>query len=349
MLAACSGGTKQSSPPVDLGLDLADPTPPDFASLPPLDMAKAPPMVDLLSPYDLAFMQACTATGTQKQQFVVDTLLLPQTRNDYAFDLDGNGVVDNQLGNIVGALTAQGGPEVNPQTASDQALAAGHEVMLIDELSTDPAFLSDACAASTMYTGKDQVPAPGIHAYQVDPSLMPGAFTGPIATGSFVSAPNSVDVQMTLRLTLFGAAPIPLPIHGAHLRYGRSGANLINGQINGAILNSEVQDRIVPAIAASLDATQKADPSSSQSKQILAIFDQGGSGGANCVNAGGAPGVKGDGTISPCEVAENNIIKNVLAPDVQLFQNGVYHPNPAKTMKDSVSVGIYFTAVPATF
>jgi hypothetical protein len=34
---------------------------------------------------------------------------------------------------------------------------------------------------------------------------------------------------------------------------------------------------------------------------------------------------------------------------VQLFQGGVYKPNPAKTTKDSLSVGFAFTAAPASF
>jgi hypothetical protein len=59
----------------------------------------------------------------------------------------------------------------------------------------------------------------------------------------------------------------------------------------------------------------------------------------------------GDGVISTCEVATNSIIKNILAPDVQMFSNDglTYAPNPANTHKDSLSVGVGFTAVKATF
>jgi hypothetical protein len=40
----------------------------------------------------------------------------------------------------------------------------------------------------------------------------------------------------------------------------------------------------------------------------------------------------------------------VLAPDVQIYDaNGNYAPNPLNTVKDSLSVGIGFTAVAANY
>ncbi len=62
-----------------------------------------------------------------------------------------------------------------------------------------------------------------------------------------------------------------------------------------------------------------------------------------------------DGMIGLCEVSGNSIIKNVLEPDVQMFEaDGVtYHPNKnctgACTTKDSLSLGLGFTGVKATF
>jgi hypothetical protein len=54
--------------------------------------------------------------------------------------------------------------------------------------------------------------------------------------------------------------------------------------------------------------------------------------------------------IDICEVATSGLIQNVLAPDVQMFDAaGNYHPNPTNANKDSLSIGLGFTAVPATF
>ena len=49
--------------------------------------------------------------------------------------------------------------------------------------------------------------------------------------------------------------------------------------------------------------------------------------------------------------ALGGFVKGVIGPDVQMFaDDGVtYRPNPANTHKDSVSVGIAFTAVDAKF
>jgi len=89
--------------------------------------------------------------------------------------------------------------------------------------------------------------------------------------------------------------------------------------------------------------------------QIEAIFDVGdGAKGGPCTDPDYSPGQEGDaakdGVISSCEVATNSLIKNVLAPDVQIFDSsGNYHPNAANTDKDSLSIGVGFTAVPANY
>ena len=47
------------------------------------------------------------AWGYPQNQYVVDQILLPQTKADvakYGFDLDGNGTIDNQIGNLIEAV-----------------------------------------------------------------------------------------------------------------------------------------------------------------------------------------------------------------------------------------------------
>jgi hypothetical protein len=89
--------------------------------------------------------------------------------------------------------------------------------------------------------------------------------------------------------------------------------------------------------------------------QILSIFDNGGKADASCAagtckNPDGTCAVKGDTKIDTCEVGTSGLIQNILAPDVQMFDTaGNYHPNPDNTHKDSLSIGLHFTVVPATF
>ena len=106
-----------------------------------------------------------------------------------------------------------------------------------------------------------------------------------------------------------------------------------------------VQSTLVPRIAQSLTAQVQANPNSSSSMQLESIFDTGG-----CTNPDGSQASARDFTISTCEVAQNSLIQNLLAPDVQIYDSqGRYAPNPANTTRDSLSVGFAFTAVPARY
>ena len=60
-------------------------------------------------------------------QMVVSALYLPlssQEAKDYGFDLDHNGTVDNQLGNILAALKSSMG-DTSPQVSVDEAMGKG--------------------------------------------------------------------------------------------------------------------------------------------------------------------------------------------------------------------------------
>ena len=138
---------------------------------------------------------------------------------------------------------------------------------------------------------------------------------------------------------------MPFELNGVHVQLTASAKGLMTGQLNGSMKNSYVQSTLIPAIAQSLTAQVQADPSSAQSRQVESIFDTGG-----CTNPDGSQARASDFTISTCEVAQNSVIQNLLAPDVQIYDSqGRYAPNPANTTRDSLSVGFAFTAVPARY
>jgi len=280
---------------------------------------------------------------------VINQLLLPMQRSDYAMDLNGDGKLDNAFGNIVGALSSQG---IDIQGQTNAAIAAGQDVMLLDVGSMDPTFTNDSCGDAVFYNGVNQTSPSfdGGTAFTVDNTVPSTLFTGSIVASAFSSLPlppmQTVPEQLRIKLPLFGLTPVTLI--GAHLQWKYAGGDLTQGRVNGAITNQDVQDKIIPAIAAQLNQQIQANPNSSSSMQIKQIFDVGDGNGGNCMDKFGT-GVPNDGVIAACEVSGNSIIKNVLAPDVQMFQNGVYKPSAANTMKDSLSVGLAFTAVPASF
>jgi hypothetical protein len=301
----------------------------------------------------------CSAGGCVQlpaAHYVFNQMLVPLARTDYAIDLNGDGHVDNQLGNIIGALAAL---MFDVQGTAQAAVASGASTTLVELRSADPQLKNDPSAHTLLERGAPVGGGPsdftGMGQFVVDLATPAGAFTGALINGTFKSAnpvTTNEPVSFTLQLGLFSSTMVvELPLNGAHVQFttgtdAASGApGLLQGEIHGSIKNADVQSRLVPAIAQLLSAKIQADPTSATAKMIEQLFDTG-----NCINADGTMAVAGDGRIDPCEVASNAIIQNVLAPDVQIYDaNGNYAPNPANTQRDSLSVGLGFTAVQANF
>jgi hypothetical protein len=327
--------------------------PPDLA-MRPYDLAVPP---DLRPPPDMARQMACApAGGALRAQYVWNAVLVPMQRSNYALDLNGDGRADNQFGNIFGALAGQ---NLDVQNDVTQAVTSGQCLTLIDAHADD--FSDDACAASDVEAA-DAVVSPdfsGAGHFTVDAAALPGHFAGTFAAGTFSSLPlppsAATPVIMTLKLPLLGAI-IGVQLVGAHVQYTRAADGTVTGgQLNGAIRSTDVQNILIPALAASLTAQVQVTPLSPRAMQILAIFDNGGKAdpacsAGTCKNPDGTCAVKGDNKIDICEIATSGLLQNVLAPDVQMFDaNGNYQPSPDNTHKESLSIGLGFSAVPATF
>jgi hypothetical protein len=300
--------------------------------------------------------QCATPTSLR---YVLNSLTLPMQRSDYAIDLNGDGRSDNQLGNIDGALSAQ---NFDIQTAESASIAAGNPIYLIELRTVDATGANDPAATvkvSRGLTANGGTPDfGGMGSYTIDATVPASTFSGALANhryGSESPVTTHAPVTLAFRFAFFGA-PIEIALNGAHIQFVTgtdmaSGApGLINGEIQGSIKESDVQNVLIPQIATLLNARIAANPTSPTSMMLLQLFDTGNGAGGTCTSADGTVGTPGDGLIAPCEVAMNNIIQNVLAPDVQIYDaNGNYAPNSQNTMRDSLSVGVAFTAVRATF
>jgi hypothetical protein len=314
--------------------------------------------------------------------YVLNDILVPMGRSDYAIDLNGDGHADNQLGNIVGALSAQ---NFDVQTQVTASVTTGSVILLISMQTNDSALMNDAPMNSgdpgvgvTFYLGKSMkgmVPDGGVPdgghipgaadfsgmgMFTVDTSAsaMGANFFGRLNNGEFKSnnpVTTKNPVTVTVKLDLVGGGnPISLAVHGAHVQFQTgtdmaSGApGLLSAELHGSIKNEDVQGVIIPNVAMLLTTKiqiLKTDPNNGTAKMIESLFDTGG-----CTNPDGSMAVAKDLKIDPCEVSSNNIIQNVLAPDVQIYDaSGNYAPNKANTNRDSLSLGLGFTAVKATF
>lgn len=307
-------------------MDLFDP--PSTSPVPPA----ATPLVPLANP-------------ARTMRFVVTAMVLPRQRSDLATDIDGDGKADNQFGNIVSLLEAQG---FDVQASVDQALAAFRAPVLLTIASENADLTADQRVDVTVAHGT--VVDAGRRVFRADATLpgvvLPGMLAasharsqGPMAGGAVVTVP--------LVLELFVGVPIPLAVKAAQIAFTLppDGSAVLDGRINGAVAMTEIRAAVFPALATALSARVAADPSSAASRQILDIFDTGG-----CTNPDGTQAKAGDGVIDVCEVVTNRLVENVFAPDVQLFDGaGAYAPRSGGDAPDCCSFGIGFAALPATF
>ena len=310
----------------DLGVSASD-----FAA-PPSDLATLDPDVT-------------TAHG-DFHKFVFSSMTLPTSHSEFAIDLNGDGIPDNQLGSLVSALSARG---INSQDALDKSLTAGNLIELLAFQTSDQTLQNDLTAGVTLEGGKTQAMPDfsGKGTFTVDGVKTTATLYGHLIGGKF-SSNNPVTtlfpVAMTLRCSLLFVT-VNLPIKGAHIQFTSTHGAITSGEIQGSILANDLQTKVIPSIALGLNARVASDPGSVTAKQILTLFDTG-----NCLNLDGSMAKAKDRHIDTCEVADSAILKSQLLPDVQIYDDlGSYAPNPANTTKDSLSVGIAFTAVPASF
>jgi hypothetical protein len=304
--------------------------------------------------------ECTTVSGSNKAQYVANTLTLPPSSRDFAFDANGSGP-KNQLGNLIAGLSTM----LDPQSAVNTALTNGSLILLTDEISSDATFQSDTgCASSTISIGKS-MPMPdftGAGTFTVD---MAGAtFKGKITAGKFASNPTkstTMPVGLTIPLPLVQGAPaVMISVTGAQLTYTRDATGKVSGGVlNGVIKKTDVDTKVIPSVAVLLNntiaaaATGTADQMKT-AKSLLDFFDNGGAAdpacGMACKNLDGSCAAKGDGKVGDCELSTSSVIMNFLRADVQMFDAaGNWKPNADNTTKDALTLGLGFTAVKATY
>ena len=224
--------------------------------------------------------------------------------------------------------------------------------------------LQEATGATVEYfVGASVTPPPdfsGHGSFANDRTVPSAHFKASIAGGVLDSESpvnTSAPVTLTLKLALIpGAPPVSLPVNGAHLTFTSAGGRIDStctvagtpgqpcGGLQGSIRATDLQNNILPQMAAALTAQIQANPNGVAAQTLEALFDLGG-----CTDANGMVAKAQDLVVTACELGSAPLIQHLLAPDVQIFDaNGNYKPVPKGSQKDSISVGIGFTAVPAT-
>jgi hypothetical protein len=168
--------------------------------------------------------------------------------------------------------------------------------------------------------------------------------------------PVTLSLPLAFSFSTAPTAPIEFPLNGCEITFQtgtdfQSGApGLLNGEIHGSVKNRDIQGLVIPAIAVQLTQQIQNNPTSAETTMLRNLFDVGDGNGGFCTNPDNTRAYPMDGVIGPCEVAGNNIIANVLAPDVQIYDAaGNYAPSKFNQMRDSLSFAVGFTAVRASY
>jgi len=304
----------------------------------PPDMS---PPADLLPP-----AQSCIDGTAKTSKYVINALKMPAKASDYALDLNGDNLPDNHLGDIVNILKTQ---NIDLQASSAMALEQGELLMLLDYKAAGN-LDEDTCAQTTISGGAKPASPPlldGTDVLTVDSTLTAGTFVGATKNMLFNSSSpltTTTPVTFTLKIPLaIGSPPVKLRVTAGQITFVHVNGRLSQGQIHGAVKKTQFDDEVMPALTALLNQEIAANVPSKQ--MILDQFDTG-----NCNAPDGTPAVAKDGKIDLCEVSTNALVQLVLNADVALFDSaGNYAPDPTNNTPDSVSIGLGFTAIGASF
>jgi hypothetical protein len=274
-------------------------------------------------------------------QYVMKELKIATSNNDaraYGLDLNGDGMIDNNLGMVFGTLQGHG---LGVDGTAREALVRGGISLLADLQTTD--FVTSEVAGITTYLGTDPSPAPCLDPARIETCgqqlLGTGHFAiergsesdvgaAPIEDNELVATMDVLPVEIALDPTV----PLRLDLYGARVRFTRLSDSGFVGVLGGAIVKDDIDRVIVPQAHHEIERIVGAecgqpDPTAtcgciggSRADILKDLFDE-----------------NHDCEISLEEVQRNNLLQALLSPDVRV--NG----------QDSLSFGVGVEFVRAKF
>lgn len=263
--------------------------------------------------------------------FVTNHLLIPTTREQtqaFALNLDGNPQhhAENLFGELLTLLTSAV-PGLQLQWNVDQMINSGQLVTLHVVNVKDP--LNDPNGSWSIFQGQKSQSAPrfdGSDKFMLDPAApINTPIVGTLTNGHYSGGPGTARVQMVLL-----GQPVDVDLLGVHLETDVSPNGCANGILGGGITVDEFRTKLLPALTDGLNQMIKTDKSAAPS--LLQAFD-----------------LDNNGTITIQELESNPVLMLVITPDLDLLDSsGKFDPG-VDGVKDSFSLGLGFTCVPAAF
>lgn len=272
--------------------------------------------------------------------FVFDTISLPTNNTlarELAFDVNGDDILDNQLGMVFGTLASMGLEQ------GTQRLVDTGDVILLADLQTTSFSQASAVGFNTFF-GTNPVPEPcvddddcghhldGSGTFDLtDDDLDGETCTGRIQGGVFRGSGGALPVRIG-----FTGQPLDLTLTEARVELTDvSEDGFVSGRIGGLITVARIDSQLIPGIRSAVQSTIAADctgaspapecgcVASSSGATNLTLFD-----------------MDDDCSVSIEEVKENSLVASLFAPDVDL--DGDETP-------DGLSFGFGVTGKRATF
>lgn len=269
------------------------------------------------------------ATGLQ-YQYVTNALLLPSTRDlaaEYALNIDGDPKqsTENKFGELL-SLLVSAAPGLELQSTLDEAISTGQLVTL--HMVKADGFLNDSSVSWFVYLGQPGE-SPNFDSsdeFSLDSKTpLNSPVIGSITNGHFVGGAESVRLRMFLLGQL-----VDLELIGLRLEADVNQNGCVNGKLGGGITAEEFRSKLLQAIADGL--YQIAEENYDKAAPLLQAFD-----------------TDNDKTITAQELESNPMLMIALAPDLDLLDStGEFNPGQDGE-KDSYSMGMGFTCVPASF
>lgn len=303
---------------------------------------------DLFNSQCYSDAESCIDGAGAHHTFIVDSVEMPRSAGEarnVALDLDGDDIFDNNLGRLLSSLSAIAPIDVPTQV--NEWLADGTLMILVDVQATDLA--SATSAGGRIFAGTNASPAPcasatdpicGHHLLggataELDPTVAVDAtLAGEIAQGRFSSMPAPASFVLDLP-ELF---PRPVSINLASARTENAvNSQSLDGIAGGAITIEEIHGSLYPAIVE------------------LTAQDCTGTSPACCVpDSIGESFVKfldhdKDCQITVEDMKNDTLLAAVVAPDLDLLDSDGDYVVGGDGVKESMSLGVRFTAVPASF
>jgi hypothetical protein len=242
---------------------------------------------------------------------------------EFGLDLNGDRVNDNQLGAVLAALKSQG---FDVQSAITGAVDQGDIILLMDVQT--PSFSSSGGTGLQVKLGTKAgaMPAPctdaadmvcrkhldGTGSFAVDTANTPegAVVAGKIVGGTFTGGPGNISIKIALG----SAEGVQLDLIGARAKAsGMSETGIESVILAGALTEGDLNTMVIPAIHAQLlplvaeDCLNTTPPGcgcvdGSTGKTVMNLFDT----------------MPKDCVLRVEEIANNTLIKSLLAPDVTI-------------------------------